>query len=53
MHAQLADALADELRAGVRVLVKAGAAAAARAGPLVQALLASDAAVENGDADAA
>ena len=50
-HAQLADALADELRAGVRVLVKGSRGSAMDR--IVKALLASDAAVENGDADAA
>ncbi len=51
LHAQLADALADELRAGVRVLVKGSRGSAMDR--IVKALLASDAAVENGDADAA
>ena len=50
-HAELADTLARELRAGVRVLVKGSRGSAMDR--IVKALLASDAAVEKGEADAA
>ena len=50
-HAELADTLARELRSGVRVLVKGSRGSAMDR--IVKALLASDAAVEKGEADAA
>ncbi|QIL21450.1 UDP-N-acetylmuramoyl-tripeptide--D-alanyl-D-alanine ligase [Thermomonas sp. HDW16] len=50
-HAELADALSAELRAGVRVLVKGSRGSAMDR--IVKALLASDAAADKGEADAA
>ena len=50
-HAELADTLARELRGGVRVLVKGSRGSAMDR--IVKALLASDAALEKGEADAA
>ncbi len=50
-HAELADALHGELRAGVRVLVKGSRGSAMDR--IVKALLASDAAADKGEADAA
>ena len=50
-HAELADTLARDLHAGVRVLVKGSRGSAMDR--IVKALLASDAAVDKGEADAA
>ena len=50
-HAELADALSAELRAGVRVLVKGSRGSAMDR--IVKALLAGDAAANKGEADAA
>jgi UDP-N-acetylmuramoyl-tripeptide--D-alanyl-D-alanine ligase len=50
-HAELAEALQGELHAGVRVLVKGSRGSAMDR--IVKALLASDAAAEKGEADAA
>ena len=50
-HAELTDTLARELRAGVRVLVKGSRGSAMDR--IVKALLASDAALDKGEADAA